>query len=105
MTNKDASGFSVAILAGGRSARMRGEDKAFLVLNGLPFITRISDQMLLVSDDVLLVIGNKDEKRFANTVSENVGIAKDAYDFGTPVSGMLTACELAKYPYIAFVGC
>ena len=84
---------------------MQGEDKAFLNLNGLPFITKISNQMLLVSDDVLVVIGSKDEKRFADNVRGNVTVAKDKYHFGTPVSGMLTACELVKHPYIAFVGC
>ena len=100
-----SQGFSVAILAGGRSTRMRGEDKAFLRWNDVPFITKISNQMLQVSDDVFVLIGNKDEKRFVDNISKNVSVAKDSYDFGTPVSGMLTACELAKRPYIAFVGC
>jgi len=96
---------SVAILAGGHSMRMQGKDKAFLSLNGLPFIRLISNQMLQVSDDVLVLIGSKDEKRFTDNVSENVIVAKDRYNFGTPVSGMLTACELVKNLYIAFVGC
>ena len=61
--------------------------------------------MLQVSDDVLVVIGSKDEKRFLDKVPGNAIVAKDRYHFGTPVSGMLTACELVKHPYIAFVGC
>jgi molybdenum cofactor guanylyltransferase len=96
---------SIAVLAGGDSTRMQGEDKAFIKWKDMPFIRKISNQMLQVSDDVLVVIGNKDEKRFTENLPRDVVVSKDRYNFGTPVSGMLSACELAKHPYIAIVGC
>ena len=85
---------------------MLGKDKAFLTLNGIPFITIVSAELSKVCDDVLVVIGNKEEAGFREALPrDSVLVVKDNYDFKNPVSGILTACELAKNPYIALIGC
>ena len=92
-------------MAGGQSRRFGGEDKAFLIFQGETFIERIAKQSLSVSDDVILVIGKKETSRFENLFPGKVRIVKDSYDLGSPVSGILTACDLVKHSYLVVLGC
>lgn len=95
---------SVAVLAGGRSTRMRS-DKAFLSLNGRSFISIIADEASRVSSDVLVVIGGKEKERFRADLGARARIVNDSHRLGTPLGGMLTAFETFTDGYAAVVAC
>lgn len=96
--------FSVAILAGGKSERMRS-DKAFVEYNGRSFISRIVAEASRASEEVLVVIGDKDRGRFESELGTHVRIAGDAHRLGAPLGGMLTAFEVLGSGYAAVIGC
>lgn len=95
---------SAVILAGGKSTRM-GTDKSFLTYHGTPFLTLIADELAQISDDLIVVIGDKDERDYAPLVGGRARIARDAYNTGTPLAGLATGLDLARHTYSAAVGC
>ena len=100
----DSHHFSVAVLAGGKAQRMRS-DKAFLSYRGKSFVRTITDEMLKISDDVVVVIGKRDASEFAAIMDERVKIMNDAYYIENPMGGMLSACDHLRNKYAAFVAC
>ena len=46
---------SCIILAGGRSSRMKGGDKAFFEIGGVPLIDRVIDTLAPLFEEVLIV--------------------------------------------------
>lgn len=101
-SHRSLSHLSVVILAGGKSSRM-GEDKAFLNFGGRPFVSRIFEEMRRLTDDVLVVIGNKDERRFRDALGRGARIIQDTYNLNSPLGGMLSACDVIDSKYAAFL--
>lgn len=97
-------GFSVIVLAGGRSTRM-GRDKAFLLYRGRAFISTIVKEALEVSDEVIVVVGPKRRGRFARILPDTVSIVSDSYHVDNPMGGVLSAFEHVKNPYAAVLAC
>ena len=96
---------SVIILAGGRSRRM-GSDKAFLLYRGRPFVSIIAQEMSKISNEIIVPIGKKDRREFESILrDDHTLIINDEYDFGTPMSGMLTAFNYITNQYAAVVAC
>lgn len=95
---------SVAVLAGGRSQRM-GFDKAFLEYEGMTFIERITEEMLKISNEILVVIGHKKREEFESVLADRVIIINDEYEIDNPVGGILSACGYLSSPYAAFLAC
>ena len=95
---------TISILAGGQSQRM-GTDKAFLEYKGSSFIQIISNEMLKISNDVLVIIGTKDSSPFEKVLDPSVRIFNDEYRIGNPMGGMLSATKYAKNEYSAFLAC
>jgi molybdopterin-guanine dinucleotide biosynthesis protein A len=95
---------SAVVLAGGKAQRMRS-DKAFLSYRGKSFVRTITDEMLKISDDVVVVIGKKDASQFATIMDKRVKILNDAYCIENPMGGMLSACDHLRNKYAAFVAC
>lgn len=95
---------SVGVLSGGFSRRL-GSDKAFLSFEGVPFIKRITDEMLKISEDVAVVIGKKNRIAFESILNPSVKILNDELDLANPMSGMLTMCKRNEKKHTAFVGC
>ena len=97
--------FSAIILAGGKSERM-GKDKAFLNLGRRTFISMISQEMLRVSDEVIVVIGRKDAAPFKKEIRDGrVRFVNDSHYIENPLGGMLTGFEAATNKYAAVVAC
>ena len=85
-------GIAGIVLAGGRSARMGGGDKALLSLGGMPLLTRILDR---VSPQVspLALNANGDPTRFE---AFNLPVLADSIGgFEGPLAGVLTGMEWA----------
>lgn len=89
---------TAVILAGGKSQRM-GEDKAFLDLDGLPFIERILQVVKGLTQEVMVIANTKQYD------SLGVPIYPDLIeDFG-PVGGIYTAMKMVKTPYLLVLSC
>ena len=95
---------SAAILAGGRSRRM-GSDKAFLLSEGKPFVLAIASELLKVSDDVFVLIGNKGRQDFASLLGGCARVLNDDPFSDNPLGGIRSAFTNAKYPAAAIVPC
>jgi molybdopterin-guanine dinucleotide biosynthesis protein A len=67
----DHTCLSAIVLAGGGSKRM-GSDKAFLLWERVPFVGRVASEVAKVSDDVVVMIGTKREKRFNAVLGSNI---------------------------------
>ena len=93
------------VLAGGKSARMGGEDKAFLPLNGRPFICGIVEELEKVCDELLVVIGNKPKSKFEELFSGRARIINDSYNLESPLGGLMTAFEITRSEYAIAVAC
>lgn len=98
---------SVIILAGGRSERM-GLDKAFLKYKGQSFIDRIYNEMLNISDDVVISIGTKDSSIFKSFLEhKTIRLVSDHpnYRIGNPMGGILSSLTKTRYQYVAILPC
>lgn len=95
---------SAIVLAGGKSARM-GSDKAFLKLNGRTFVSILTDELMKVSDDIIVVIGKKMVRKFKEVLHPSIKIMRDDYYLGSPASGIATGLDHVKYPMTAIVAC
>jgi molybdopterin-guanine dinucleotide biosynthesis protein A len=104
IVNSMTESLAVAILAGGRSTRMK-KDKAFLRFQGQTFLELIYNEMSRISQRVLVLVGNKDTKKFKNVLGPNASIINDSFPIGTPVGGMLTASSALSEDYVGFIAC
>jgi molybdopterin-guanine dinucleotide biosynthesis protein A len=82
-----------------------GTDKAFLPYNGRPFVAIIAEEMLKVSGDVLVVIGNKDESSFRKVLDERIRVVPDSQYLTNPMGGMLSTFQRVSNEYVSFVAC
>jgi molybdopterin-guanine dinucleotide biosynthesis protein A len=93
---------SIAILAGGKGSRI-GTEKAFLRVNDVPLIKLIYDRLSPLSDDIMVIIGNKSAEEFKNLLPVSAKILNDFYYTMSPVGGFITAALSATKPYFAAV--
>jgi len=89
---------TAVILAGGKSQRM-GEDKAFLDLDGLPFIERILQVVKELTQEVVVIANTKEYN------SLGVPIYSDLMEDCGPVGGIYTAMKIVKTPYLLVLSC
>ncbi|MDG6997344.1 MAG: NTP transferase domain-containing protein [Nitrososphaerota archaeon] len=82
-----------------------GTDKAFLDYHGKPFIRAITDEMLTISEDIVVLVGNKVVSQFTTTLNAGVKILNDAYSIQNPMGGILSVCDHVSNKYSAFLGC
>ena len=97
---KDA--LSIAILAGGKSSRMQGNDKGLLSFNGKSVLSRITGISYGFSSDVFVIANNNLEKYEK--------IHKPVYtdildDFQGPLSGIYTALKKCKNEKLIILPC
>lgn len=95
---------SAAILAGGNSTRMQ-RDKAFLTFRNRSFVELIYAEVSKVASDVLVVVGQKETRRFRHLLGEDAKVIQDSYRLGNPMGGILSACLELKGEYVVFIAC
>jgi molybdenum cofactor guanylyltransferase len=77
-----------AVIAGGKSTRMEGREKSFLMLDGATLLERTLSRLRFQVDDVI-INANGDASRFAAT---GVTVVEDVLtDVGTPLAGLQAA--------------
>ena len=97
-----ASRVAAAILAGGRSSRMGGRNKAFVDVNGAPMIVEATALLKGLFDEVMIV---------TNTPHEYEALASDAVIFTDiitgcgPLGGIHAALSHTKHEAVFFTGC
>lgn len=96
MIRKEA--LTAVILAGGKSQRM-GADKAFLDLEGQPFIERILHVLEGLTKEVIIIANTK---QYASLV---VPVYPDLMEDCGPVGGIYTAMKRVQTPYLLVLSC
>lgn len=95
------------ILAGGRSTRFDGADKALAPLAGVPMIRRVADQVASVVDE--FVVSCRDDQRDALADAldgvSRVEFAIDAVPDQGPIAGIHAAFQETDAEYALVVGC
>jgi molybdenum cofactor guanylyltransferase len=77
-----------AIIAGGKSIRMGGREKSFILLDGATLLERTLSRLRFQVDDVI-INANGDAARFAST---GLTVVEDVpTDIGTPLAGLHAA--------------
>ena len=95
---------SAIILAGGGNRRM-GREKSFLLHQGRAFITSIAAQLSRVSDDVVVMTGDKDPGKFRPLVGEDVRVFRDGSFLSNPLGGILSGMDHVRHERSVVVGC
>ncbi len=91
---------SVLILAGGRSRRM-GQDKLWMLLDGMPLVERAARRILPIADEVLFS-ARADDRFEALAASLQAGgcpsrVVLDRFPGAGPLAGLHAGLEAARY--------
>ena len=87
---------SALIVSGGKGSRI-GSDKKFLEIDGRPFITLAADLARVVADEIIIVVGSKEQMEDTRALEiEDVTIVVDAKEGLGPVMGVLTGLFAAR---------
>lgn len=92
---------SAVILAGGRSSRMGGSDKAFLRIDGRPIIERTISVLGKIFDD--LVVVTHSPERYGAFVG--VQITSDVFPGQGPLAGLHAGLRSARHTHCFVVAC
>lgn len=82
-----------------------GSEKAFLIHRGRPFISAIAAEMSKVSDDVVVMVGEKDSKEFRPFLEDAIGIHRDDTFLSNPLGGFKSGLKRVRHAHTALVGC
>jgi molybdenum cofactor guanylyltransferase len=91
---------SCIILAGGRSSRMEGRNKAFAEIGGVPLIDRVIDTLTPLFEEVCIV--SKDASVFNRP---GLKVVEDILDVRSPLSGIHAGLASISTEYAFCVGC
>lgn len=94
-------GLSLLILAGGRGARVGGNDKGLLPWRGRPLISAVHDSYAPLADEVLISC-NRNTERYADF---GTPLADVLPDYPGPLAGILRGLQAAQYQQLLVVPC
>ena len=95
-------GLAGAILAGGKSIRMGGQEKGFIRVGGIPLIRRTIDLLEKLFEEIILITNvPEDFKDYSNRIIITSDIVKDVGPLGGIHSGL---CRTSKEA-VFFVAC
>jgi molybdenum cofactor guanylyltransferase len=92
---------TAVVLAGGKSRRFGGEDKAFAMVGNVPMIRSVIDKLKVVFENIL-VISNSPEKYGK---WQDVSVASDIVKNAGPLGGIHSGMKNSKTPCIFVVSC
>tara|TARA_B110000014_G_C19990864_1_gene513210 strand:- start:349 stop:960 length:612 start_codon:yes stop_codon:yes gene_type:complete len=91
---------SAAILAGGKSTRMRGEDKSLLILNGIPFVESIRKRLGDCFTEIFVV-----SDRSRQIKEMGFSVFPDLISDKGPLGGLYTALSVSASNKVLLVAC
>ena len=91
---------SAAILAGGKSSRMRGEDKSLLVLNGMTFVESIRKRLGECFTEIFVV-----SDRSLEIKEMGFSVFPDLITDKGPLGGLYTALSVSASNKVLLVAC
>jgi len=89
------------VLAGGRSTRMGGRNKAFAAVGGEPIVARAVRVLRSLFPEV--VVATNDPGRFRHL--GDVRLVSDHFPHRGPLAGVHAAMGVASHPYVFVVAC
>jgi molybdenum cofactor guanylyltransferase len=93
---------SVLILAGGRGARVNGQDKGLLTWRGRPMVAHLHQQVRALTDD-LIISCNRNVDAYAQWADR---LASDEEpDFPGPMAGLCTGLALVRHTRVLVMPC
>ncbi len=102
---KDHLKRSSLLLAGGRSTRLNGREKALIVYNERAFIEHALETLDEVSDEVIVSLRNEEQLNdFAKYVNDRKFVT-DTIENSGPLAGMLSGLKVACGDYVLTVAC
>lgn len=90
---------AAVILAGGQSRRM-GRDKAMILLDGIPFLQRIVNELSPMFETLLISSDRTEEYRFLN-----IPVVPDLLPDSGPLGGIHSAFHAVDHPSLFIVSC
>lgn len=91
---------SGVILAGGRSSRFDGTDKAFFELGGLPMIRRVMDLFRYIFPETMIVTNDP-----LSHLQWDVSLFSDLFAAKSSLTGIHTGLFYARTPWIFIAAC
>lgn len=101
MRNKSVS-IAAAILAGGKNSRMKGQNKAFLKINGLSLIESTLKLLKATFKEIILVTNYP---RAFKAYAKEVIIAEDLIKDTGPLGGIHSALAVTSKQVVFFMAC
>lgn len=100
------TGRTGVIVAGGRSTRFGGVDKATVRLDGVPLLRRVAETLDPAIDEIVVNCRRKQRPTFETILSGlDVGFAEDPILDRGPVAGLRTGLQATTAEYAAVVAC
>lgn len=105
MTEREA-GYSVIVLAGGLGMRLGGQDKATVLLDGVPLLSRVKARLAMLTDDMVIVLRSDQtlDPSLAEAV-EGTSVTRDLQGYTGVLAGMTAGLELARHDWSLIVAC
>lgn len=94
---------SIAILAGGRGARM-GADKGLVKLGGVTLVERIYQKISRYSDDIM-ISANRNLEDYQDTLPDSRLIKDEHEGFNGPLAGIYSCLRASRYEYLITIPC
>lgn len=96
------SGVAAAILAGGKNTRMKGRNKAFIPIGGVPIIKRNLDILNKLFKEAIIVTNSPEE---FSEFKKNSIIITDLIKNCGPLGGIYSALSATKKDAVFFTAC
>ncbi len=91
-----------AILAGGDSIRMNGQNKAFLHINGIPLIQKTINLLKKIFEEIMIITNTPNEYK---AYQKECTILEDKIKGIGPLEGIYTGLSSTKKDAVFFVAC
>lgn len=96
------TGIAAAILAGGKNSRMKGKNKAFLLVGGIPIVIRALGVLREIFQEIIIVTNSGQD--FAAFKKDSI-ITGDLIKDRGPLAGIYSALSVTTQEAVFFVAC
>ncbi len=102
-TNKEQQMMSAILLAGGEAKRLDGADKGLLLIEGMPLIAIIIQQLQPVIDDIVISSNHNREQYLLH--ADSVITDAPPYEFAGPLAGIWSCLASCQHEQVLVTCC